>query len=226
MAPVGLTPDAGFGQGVFAVDRDLGSGYVQQWNASLQRELTRDISIEVAYTGSKITHVGIPDTNLNQLTVDQLAQGAPLLQRCRIRTSASSRDHPPWAIRRSQGRSCSSRIRNTPRSASTGTTSGPRSIRRLREAGTAVLRGFSYLVSYTRSKLEDDASSVFDASILTGPIANYPVADSFNRTLERDYSTGDMPHVFVSSAVWDIPFGANRRTSRGASSARSSATGR
>ena len=27
----------------------------------------------------------------------------------------------------------------------------------------------------------DDASSVFDASILTGPIANYPVADSFNR---------------------------------------------
>ena len=42
---------------------------------------------------------------------------------------------------------------------------------------------------------------MFDASILTGPIANYPVADSFNRTLERDYSTGDIPHVFVSSVV-------------------------
>ena len=56
----------------------------------------------------------------------------------------------------------------------------------------------------------DDASSVFDASILTGPMANYPVADSFNRTLERDYSTGDIPHVFVSSVVWDLPFGAGR----------------
>jgi hypothetical protein len=67
-------------------------------------------------------------------------------------------------------------------------------------------RGLSYLVSYTRSKLIDDASSVFDASILTGPIANYPVADSFNRRLERDYSTGDIPHVFVASAVWDLPF--------------------
>ena len=33
--------DAGLGQGVFAVDCDLGSGYVQQWNASMQRELTR-----------------------------------------------------------------------------------------------------------------------------------------------------------------------------------------
>ena len=51
---------------------------------------------------------------------------------------------------------------------------------------------------------------MFDASILTGPIANYPVADSFNRSLERDYSTGDMPHVFVSSIVWDLPMGAGR----------------
>ena len=45
----------------------------------------------------------------------------------------------------------------------------------------------------------DDASSVFDASILTGPVANFPVADSFNRRLERDYSTGDIPHVFVAA---------------------------
>ena len=37
------------------------------------------------------------------------------------------------------------------------------------------------------------------------------MADSFNRRLERDYSTGDIPHVFVASAVWDIPFGAGRR---------------
>ena len=79
--PIPLTPDAGLGQGVFAVDRDLGSGYVQQWNASLQRELTTNIVVEVAYVGSKITRVGIPDTNSNQLTVEQLAQGTPLLQR-------------------------------------------------------------------------------------------------------------------------------------------------
>ena len=70
--------------------------------------------------------------------------------------------------------------------------------------------GLSYTVAYTRSTLKDDASSVFDASILTGPVANYPVADSFNRRLERDYSTGDIPHVFVASAVWDLPAGAGR----------------
>ena len=65
-------------------------------------------------------------------------------------------------------------------------------------------------MSYTRSTLRDDASSVFDGSVLTGPVANAPVADSFNRGLERDYSTGDIPHVLVASAVWDLPVGAGR----------------
>ena len=213
VAPIPLTPDAGLGQGVFAVDRELGSGYVQQWNTSLQRELTSNISVEVAYTGSKITRVGLPDTNLNQLTVDQLAEGAALLQRV---------PNPYFGT--------------IPRSSSLGDPTIPRaqllkpypqyttvSLYR-NNVGTTIYHGvytkleqrfshgLSYLVSYTRSKLVDDASSVFDATILTGPVANYPVADSFNRRLERDYSTGDIPHVFVSSAVWDIPFGANRRS--------------
>src|SRR5262249_27850508 len=68
VTPIPHTPNAAQGQGVFSVDRDLGSGYVQQWNASVQRELSSDIVLELAYVGSKITHVGIPDTNLNQLT--------------------------------------------------------------------------------------------------------------------------------------------------------------
>ena len=86
---------------------------------------------------------------------------------------------------------------------------------RKRQLEQRLSHGLSYLVSYTRSKLVDDASSVFDASILTGPVANFPVADSFNRKLERDYSTGDIPHVFVSSVVWDIPWGTNRRNRAG-----------
>src|SRR5262249_37496977 len=62
-----------------------------------------------------------------------------------------------------------------------------------------------------RSKLIDEASSVFDASILTGPIANSPVADSLNRKLERDVSNGDMPNVFVTSFTYDLPLGKRKR---------------
>ena len=68
-------------------------------------------------------------------------------------------------------------------------------------------KGLSYLVSYTHSKLIDTASSVFDALILTGPIANFPVADSYDLSRERDSSTGDIPNVFVVSSIWEIPVG-------------------
>lgn len=76
-------------------------------------------------------------------------------------------------------------------------------------------RGLSFLVSYTRSKLIDEASSVFDASILTGPIANFPVADSFNRRLERDLSNGDIPNVFVASFTYELPIGKGKRFNPG-----------
>ena len=211
VAPIPLTPTAGLGQGVFAVDRDLGSGYVQQWNASLQRALTSNISVEVAYTGSKITRVGIPDSNVNQLTAGQLAQGASLLQRVPnpyvgVIPQSSSLGDPTITVAQLlkpyPQYTTVSLYRNN-----VGTTIYHGAYVKLEQRLSG---GLSYLVSYTRSTLRDDASSVFDASILTGPVANSPVADSFNRRLERDTSTGDIPHVLVASTVWDVPFGPSR----------------
>src|SRR4029453_410517 len=211
VAPIPQTPTAGLGQGVFSVDRDLGSGYVQQWNTSLQRELTSNISVEVAYTGSKITRVGLPDTNLNQLTVDQLAQGNALLQRVpnpffgTIPRSSSLGDPTisvAQLLKPYPQYTTVSLYRNN-----VGTTIYHGFYTKLEQR---LSRGLSYIVSYTRSKLVEDGSSVFHASILPGPVANYPVADSFNRRLERDYSTGDIPHVFVASAIWDLPWGSDR----------------
>jgi hypothetical protein len=64
--------------------------------------------------------------------------------------------------------------------------------------------------AYTFSKLIDDAGAVFDAAILTGPVATFQAADSFNRHLEKDESTGSIPHVFSGSLVWEIPVGRGR----------------
>ena len=211
VAPIPLTANAGLGQGVFSVDRDLGSGYVQQWNTSLQRTLGANISIEVAYTGSKITRVGIPDSNVNQLTAEQLAQGAALLQRVPnpyfgVIPRSSSLGDPTITVAQLlkpyPQYTTVSLYRNN-----VGTTIYHGAYLKLEQRLSG---GLSYLVSYTRSQLRDDASSVFDASILTGPVANFPMADSFDRRLERDDSTGDIPHVLVASTVWDVPFGAKR----------------
>ncbi|MEN3329973.1 MAG: hypothetical protein V7638_4780 [Acidobacteriota bacterium] len=207
-APLPIGPDAGLGQGVFTVDRDLGSGYAQQWNFAVQRELTRNIVVEVAYAGSKITHVGIPDTNINQLTAQQLALGPALLTRVpnpffgQIPRSSSLGDP---TIPLAQLLKPFPRFTNvTFYRNNVGNTNYNALQAKLEQRFT---NGLSFLVSYTRSKLIDEASSVFDASILTGPIANFPVADSFNRKLERDLSTGDIPNVFVTSFTYELPIG-------------------
>jgi hypothetical protein len=211
VTPVPLTADAGLGQGVFAVDRDLGSGYVQQWHASLRRTLSSSLTVDLAYVGSKITRVGLPDVNLNQLSAAQLAWGEELLRRV---------PNPYFGV--------------IPRSSSLGEPTIP--IAQLlkpfpehttvsfyrHNVGNTVYHGVEarleqrlpqglfYQVSVTRSKLLDDASSVFDAAVVTGPAANAPVADAYNRRLERDVSTGDIPNVLVASVVWDVPVGAGR----------------
>jgi hypothetical protein len=161
--------------------------------------------------GSNITHVGIPDSNLNQLTANQLALGPVLLQRVPnpyfgIVPRASSLGDPtiPLAqlLKPYPEYTTVSLYRNN-----VGTTRYEGLELSLRQR---LAHGVSYSVAYTRSRLMDDASSVFDASILTGPVANYPIADSHNLGLERDYSTGDIPHALVSSAVWELPFGTGR----------------
>jgi len=216
VAPIPTTPNAGLGQGVFSVDADLGSGYAQQWNFAIQRELTKNMVVEVAYAGSKITHVGIPDTNINQLTASQLAVGAALLQRVpnpffgQIPRSSSLGDPtiPLGQLLKPFPRFTTvSLYRNN-----VGNTNYNALQAKLEQRFS---HGLSFLVSYTRSKLIDEASSVFDASILTGPIANYPVADSFNRKLERDLSNGDIPNVFVASFTYDLSVGNGKRFNPG-----------
>ncbi|HJX91600.1 MAG TPA: TonB-dependent receptor [Pyrinomonadaceae bacterium] len=208
VTPIPLTPDAGLGQGVFSVDRNLGSGYAQQWNFAVQRELAKNLVVEVAYAGSKITHVGIPDTNINQLSSAQLAMGGTLLTRVpnpyfgQIPRSSSLGD-PTIPL--------AQLLKPFPRFTTVslyrknvGNTNYNALQAKLEKRFSG---GLGLLVSYARSKLIDEASSVFDASILTGPIANFPVADSLNRRLERDLSTGDIPNVFVTSFTYELPFG-------------------
>jgi len=208
VAPVDPTPDAGLGQGVFSVDRNLGSGYVQQWNLAVQRELTPSLSFELAYVGSKATHLGVPDVNLNQLTVDQLALGSALTQTVANpffgQLPASSSLGGP-TISEAQLLKPYPRFTNVTLFRNNVGNSDYHAVQAKLEKRFS--RGLTFLVSYTRSKLIDDASSVFDASIFTGPIANFPVADSFNRKLEQDVSNGDIPNYFVASWVYDLPIG-------------------
>jgi outer membrane receptor protein involved in Fe transport len=205
------SPTAGLGQGVFAVNGGLGSGYAQQWNVSVQRELTTNTVVEVSYLGSKITRVGIPDSNSNQLTEEQLAIGAPLLTRVQnpffgVIPRSSSIGDPTITVAQLM----------KPYPEYTAVSLYRNNVGVTRYQGLAfsirqrLSRGLTYSAAYTYSTLKDTASSVFDASILTGPLTNAAVADSFNLDRDYDYSTGDIPHYFGASLVWDLPFGTGR----------------
>ena len=72
--------------------------------------------------------------------------------------------------------------------------------------------GVSFLLSYTHSKLIDDASSVFSSTVLSSPNSSSLIAaDTFRAYLERDSSSGDMPNVTSFSGIYDLPAGRGHR---------------
>ncbi|MBE7157639.1 MAG: carboxypeptidase regulatory-like domain-containing protein, partial [Rhodospirillales bacterium] len=69
-----------------------------------------------------------------------------------------------------------------------------------------VSHGLTFSFAYTYSKLIDDASSYFSQTIFTGPVLNSTgAADAFNRHLEKDVSSGDIPRVFSAGWVYEVP---------------------
>jgi hypothetical protein len=205
-------PDSGLGQGVFGSDRNTGSGYAQQWNLTLQKMFGTEWSLEVGYLGSKLTRLGVPDTNLNQLPAEALALGAQLTKQVPNpyygQIPASSSIGGPTVAQQQLLRPYPRFTTVTLFRNNIGNSTYHAFQAHLERRFSA---GLTLTAAYTFSKLIDDASSVFDAAILTGPVANFPVADSYNRRLEKDLSNGDMPHVFVAGYVYELPFGKRRR---------------
>jgi hypothetical protein len=209
VAPIPFTADAGLGQSVYTVKRSAGSGYSQQWNLAVQHAITNNLSIDLAYVGSHIVHVGIPDSNLNQLTAEQLAQGASLLTKVsnpyygELPTSSSIGGK---TITEAQLLKPYPRFLNiaTYRNNS-GETNYNAFEAKLEERFN---HGIYLLAAYTHSKLIDDASSVFSSTVLSSPnTSSLVAADTFRPWLERDSSNGDMPNVTSISGIYDLPAG-------------------
>jgi hypothetical protein len=213
VAPIPFTPDAGLGQSVYTVKRSAGSGYVEQWNLAVQRAITNNLSAEIAYVGSHIVHVGIPDSNLNQLTATQLAEGASLLKQV---------PNPYFGqlpISSSIGGKTVSQaqlLKPYPRFLNIATyrnNSGTTNYNAIEvKVEQRFDHGIYFLFAYTHSKLIDDASSVFSSTVLSSPNSSSLVAaDTFRPYLERDSSNGDMPNVTSFSGIYELPAGRGHR---------------
>jgi hypothetical protein len=200
-------PNSGLGQGVFGVDRNVGSGYSQQWNFTVQKTFGKDLNLEVGYLGSKNTHLGLPESNLNQLPSADLALGSALLVKVPNpyygQIPASSSLGQP-TITQQQLLRMFPRFTNVALFRDNVADSEYHAAQAKLEKRFS--RGLTFTFAYTFSKLIDTASTYFSQTIFTGPtLTTIGAADAFNRKLERDVSSGDIPRVFSAGWIYEIP---------------------
>ncbi len=200
-------PNSGLGQGVFGVDRNVGSGYSQQWNFTVEKTFGRDLNFEIGYLGSKNTHLGLPESNLNQLPAADLALGSALTVKVpnpyygQIPASSSLGQQ---TIAQQQLLRAFPRFTNVALFRDNVADSEYEALQMKLEKRLS--RGLTFTLAYTFSKLIDDASTYFSQTIFTGPtLTTIGAADAFNRKLERDISSGDIPRVFSAGWVYQIP---------------------
>src|ERR1019366_6293524 len=178
----------------------------QQWNFTVQKTLGSNLNFEIGYLGSKNTHLGIPDPNINQLPASDLALGSALLAKVanpyfgQIPASSSIGGATVTAQQL---------LHPYPRFTTVAlfrNNIGNSSYEALQaKIEKRLSAGLTFTAAYTFSKLIDDASSVFSNTIFTGPIANTGVADANNLRAERSLSNGDIPQVFSAGWTYQIP---------------------
>ncbi len=217
VAPIAPTPNAGLGQSVYSANRTASSGYVEQWNLAFQRQVTNNLSVDVAYVGSHIVHVGIPDSNLNQLTAAQLATG--LTNPASLTGAVTNPNYGVVPVSSPIGGktiAAAQLLKPYPRFQNVATYRNNSGTANFNAIETKVEQRLSYglylLAAYTHSKLIDEASSVFSSTVLSSPNSSSLIAaDTFRPYLERDSSNGDMPNVTSIAATYDLPVGRGHR---------------
>jgi len=194
---------------------DHPAGYVQQWNLDLQRELPAGFFIDVAYAGSKGTHLPALATQVDQMPDQYFAQAA-----ARKLDPFQSVPNPFTAMRGNGSALGGSTISRgqllLPYPQYNGVNFNGQGIydsiyhslqvsAQKRFAG-----GGTFLVAYTNAKLISNTDSLTPwlegGSGYTGRIQ-----DNYNLGGERSLSSQDVPQRLVVSYVLDLPFGGGEK---------------
>ncbi len=174
-----------------AQDPDQRSSYVQQWNFGIQKELARDLILDLAYVGNKGLKLAA-FKNLNQRIVSfNPATGAPMAG---PRPLADAGLNGDIQFLENVGRSNYHSFQA-----------------RLEKRFSA---GLSALVSYTYGKALTDAADHLSTSGAGNGVdvgVSRSPQDPHNRRLEYGPAEFDRTQRLVASAVWMIPYGRGRQ---------------
>jgi Carboxypeptidase regulatory-like domain len=204
------------GTGVFANNYfDHPAGYVQQWNLDLQRELLAGFFVDVAYAGSKGTHLPAFATQVDQMPDQYFAQAAAgtldLFQQvpnpftamigngttlggATVNSGQLLLPYPQYNGLNFNGQGIYDSIYHSLQV----------SVQK-RFAG-----GGTLLVAYTNAKLISNTDTI-TSWLESGSGFTGGIQDNYNLRAERSLSSQDVPQRLVVSYVLDLPFGRGKK---------------
>jgi outer membrane receptor protein involved in Fe transport len=187
LAPGALDLAKATGITLASIERQAISPYAQQWNLNIQRELGANWMAEIGYSGSKGTHLEeVYDENFSPPGPGNINDKRRYQSVAIPGTSINAALGPIYGYHFS------------------GNTNYHALVTRLEKRFSA---GLTLLTSYTFSKAIGD---ICGASA-SGDTTNCGYQDVRNLRAERSLDNIDIPHRFVLSEVYELPFGKGRR---------------
>jgi hypothetical protein len=225
--PTGIIQPAGRSQAFIDVQGSGLSGpisnnpppYVQQWNFDIQRQLPGNTLVDVAYAGSKGTHLPMHSQDLNQLQQQFLPQGAQSLANQQIVANLkASQPNPFFGIIQSGTMSTANvqaahfllpfpQYDDVSAAEPDNRDSMYHSLQAKFQKRFSA--GASILAAYTVSKLIDNTNS--EINWLEAASPGWGDANAYNLRGERSLDGFDVPQRFIMSAVLDLPVGKGKK---------------
>jgi len=193
--------------------------YVQQWNFDIQRQLPGEALVDVAYAGSKGTHLPMHTQDLDQLPVQDLPNGTPAQQATQLAALLAPVTNPFLGVVQSGSVSANATIPAArlllpyPQFDDV-TMAEPDNRDSIYHSLQAKFQkrfsgGASILAAYTVSKLISNTNS--EINWLEAASPGWGDANSYNLRGERSLDGFDVPQRFVLSGVLDLPVGRGKK---------------
>ena len=230
--PLGIIPPFGRNQALIDVQGNGNEAalpnnpapYVQQWNFDIQRQLPGNTLFDIAYAGSKGTHLPMHDQNLNQMPDQFLPIGAPSTADVSNLTKLVPN---PFA---GNCTGCTGPLQSGSMGTQNMVKQGQLLLPFPQFDGIAMAEpdnrdsiyhsmqlkvqkrftaGAQLLATYTVSKLIDDTNS--EINWLEASPVSWNDSNANNLRSQRSLDTFDVPQRLVLGAVLDMPFGRGKK---------------
>jgi hypothetical protein len=179
-----FTEQAGSGSFNFAVsnDQNMTDSYIQQWNLNVQKKVIGDLVLDVGYVGSKGTDliVTLGDMNRPIQLVDPRTAGLPSIN--------ARRPNQDFQRAVTADKSIGNSIYHSLQV----------------KAERRMAAGLTFLTAYTWSKSISGPSDI--GGQVGGGFYIGGIQDIYNLGAERAVSGFDVPHRFVQTVLYDLPF--------------------